>query len=191
MNKIAFNQSQEETKNLKEQFPAGHVLHTFISEHEKILGFLQELEATNQLIQNMKNYDENHQAFKKLLHIAEHLVGAEPHHTREEEVLFPELESRGLYGPPQVMRIEHNEIRPKKKELKELASSVQNLDFNIFKEKLDDVSNFIIATLSEHIYKENNILYPMAAETINDDEIWKQMKERCDKIGYCCFTPEQ
>lgn len=191
MNKTPFNTSQEEKNNLKDQFPPGHVLHTFISEHEKILSFLQELEATNQSIQNMKNYDENQPEFKKLLHIADHLVGAEPHHAREEEVLFPELESRGLYGPPQVMRIEHNELRPKKKELKELANSAQNLYFNIFKEKLDDLSNFIIATLSEHIYKENNILYPMAAETINDDEIWQQMKEKCDKIGYCCFTPEQ
>ncbi len=38
--------------------------------------------------------------------------------------------------------------------------------------------------------KENEILYPMALEVIKEKEIWQKMKVTADKIGYCCFTPE-
>ena len=46
-------------------------------------------------------------------------------------------------------------------------------------------------TLRDHIFKENNILYPTALEVIKENSVWKKMKDDCDKIGYCCFTPEQ
>jgi len=44
--------------------------------------------------------------------------------------------------------------------------------------------------LRDHIYKENYILYPTAIDAIKENEIWKSMKEKCDLIGYCPFTPE-
>jgi len=38
--------------------------------------------------------------------------------------------------------------------------------------------------------EENNILYPMALEAIKEENVWQEMKSKCDKIGYCCFTPK-
>ena len=37
----------------------GHVIHTLMEEHKLILGFLDELEKTNQRIQEESKYDEN------------------------------------------------------------------------------------------------------------------------------------
>jgi len=44
--------------------------------------------------------------------------------------------------------------------------------------------------LRDHIYKEIYILYPSAIDAIKENEIWKDMKEKCDLIVYCPFTPE-
>lgn len=179
----------DELKQMKSKLQPGHVIHTMVSEHDMILGFLDQLETVNQNIQKMATYDSKQEEYKLLAHIAEHLVGAEPHHQREEEVLFPELEKRGVSGPPQVMRMEHQGLRRRKHELKELAESASQTDFIDFKKRLDSVAKFIILTLRDHIFKENNILYPTALQVIQENKSWDQMKIECDKIGYCCFTP--
>lgn len=173
---------------MKESLPSGHVIHTMMQEHDKILGFLDELEVLNQTIQ--KQESPASVDFKRLEHIASHLVGAEPHHQREEQVLFPELEKRGLFGPPSVMRMEHEDLRQRKEALKELAVNGEQMNFKEFKKKLDAVAKFLILTLRDHIFKENNILYPAALQVIPQAEVWQQMKQECDRIGYCCFTPE-
>lgn len=168
----------------------GHPLHTFKEEHKKILAFLDELEKVNQDLQREGGYNQNNEDFKKLEDIAEHLVGAEPHYQREEEALFPVLEKRGVAGPPEVMRGEHEELRPKKKEILEISKTVQKVDFNNFKEKLEWAVDFLAPFLREHISKEDNILYPLALEVIQEEAVWQSIKDKCDKIGYCCFTPK-
>lgn len=178
-----------EVEQMKAKLQSGHVIHTLVSEHEMILGFLDRLEEVGRSIQGLGNYDACREEFALLTHIAEHLVGAEPHHQREEEVLFPELERRGISGPPTVMRMEHTELRRRKHDLVQLAEGVSEMNFADFKKRLAATAGFIVAQLRDHIFKENNILYPMALEAISDEETWRVMKERCDQIGYCCFTP--
>jgi DUF438 domain-containing protein len=179
-----------ELDRMKASLPEGHVIHTLVCEHDMILGFLDKLDETNNSIQKMASYDAKREEFWTLKHIAEHLVGAEPHHAREEEVLFPELESRGVSGPPQVMRLEHKDLRRYKHDLEELAESAGEADFTQFKKKLDATAKFIVLTLRDHIFKENNILYPTALQVISDTAAWDRLKKDCDKIGYCCFTPK-
>jgi len=175
--------------DIKTKLKPGHPLHTLISEHEVILRFLDKLEKVTQIIKRIKDF-ENQKEFNELKHIAEHLIEAEPHHKREEEVLFPELERRGVLGPPEVMRLEHAELRKKKEELKEISQSFNKENFVVLKERLEEISNFIITFLRNHIFKENNILFPIALEVITEPDVWQKMKIECDKIGYCCFTPK-
>ena len=63
------------------------------------------------------------------------------------------------------------------------------MDFRDFTRRLDEVVRFLAPTLREHIFKENNILYPTALEVIDNTEVWVRLKGECDKIGYCCFKP--
>jgi DUF438 domain-containing protein len=46
-----------------------------------------------------------------------------------------------------------------------------------------------VPALRDHIFKENNVLYPAALEVIEDESVWTRLKQECDKIGYCCFKP--
>ncbi|MEK7279398.1 MAG: hypothetical protein AAB090_01970 [Nitrospirota bacterium] len=71
----------------------------------------------------------------------------------------------------------------------EISEAADKLDFNTFRKRLDVTARFIVLTLRDHIFKENNILYPMALQVIQDKNSWDKLKSACDKIGYCCFTP--
>jgi len=43
--------------------------------------------------------------------------------------------------------------------------------------------------LNSHIYKEDNILFPLAERVVTIQE-WIHIMEKFDEIGYYCFTPE-
>lgn len=181
--------SSDGADKLKASLPPGHVIHTLLSEHEMILGFLDKLEDVTSEIQKMATYKNGAEEFDLLKHIAEHLNDAEAHHKREEDVLFVALEDKGLSGPPQVMRMEHVELRGYKKDLQTLANEPPG-NFDQFKKKLNTTANLITTMLRDHIFKENNILYPAALDVIPDEDVWAKLKAECDKIGYCCFTPK-
>ncbi|NLP33794.1 MAG: DUF438 domain-containing protein [Clostridiales bacterium] len=179
----------DELDKVKNNIDEGHVIDTLINEHEKLKEFLTNLEDINSAIQLMKSKEENTDIFKRLVETSTLIIDAENHHLREENVLFPELEKRGITGPTRIMRMEHDELRLRKKTLKDAALNVETMDFKEFKSVVDEAAKYIIFNLRDHIYKENHILYPTAIERIEGAEIWKDMKERCDKVGYCSFTP--
>ncbi len=179
----------DELVKLKRKIEPGHMLDTLLIEHEKIKEFLTELESVNLQIQNLKSPNENTDLFIKLEHLANNILDAEKHHKREEDVLFPELEKRNITGPTRIMRMEHDDLRKRKRLLKETANSIEIMGFNEYKTKVDELSKYIVFHLRDHIYKENYILYPTAIDTLDDKELWTEMKSKCDKIGYCPFTP--
>ena len=60
--------------------------------------------------------------------------------------------------------------------------------FPEFAKKVEELAAYLTKELPNHIYKEDNILYPMATQVIPNEK-WEGMKRECDKIGYCCFYP--
>ena len=179
-----------ELDKIKTKIEPGHVIFTFIAEHDKILEFLTQLEEINFRIQKLESYNSSLEAVEALKTVVDNILDAENHHQREEQVLFIELEDRQITGPTRIMRMEHEDLRAKKKFLRQAAEEASELDFAEFKEKVDDTSKYIIFNLRDHIFKENYILYPTAIEAITERETWQDMKIRCDKIGYCGFTPK-
>lgn len=182
---------KDELEKLQSNISKGHVLHTLIEEHELILGFLKELEGVTNIILSLNKFDDSRKEFGRVTELIDNILDAEPHHKREEDVLFPELEERGVTGPTRIMRLEHDDLRRKKKELRKLSESVSTLDFEEYKRELKRLSNSICFELKDHIFKENYILYPTALETIESESKWDKMKSECDNIGYCSFTPEE
>lgn len=181
----------DELVKLKKKIEPGHMLDTLIIEHEKIKEFLTELEALNLTIQALNNYSENPNLFTKLEYLANNILDAEKHHKREEDVLFPELEKRNITGPTRIMRMEHDDLRKRKRLLRQAAHEAKNMDFDECKAKVDELAKYIVFHLRDHIYKENYILYPTAIDALKDKELWAKMKNKSDEIGYCPFTPGQ
>ncbi len=179
------DENYNETISLK----PGHVIHTLMEEHKLILEFVSRLISITKSLEKAGNFANAAGAIKEIHHIAKHLVEADKHHEREEKVLFPALQKHGIVEPTIVMIKEHEELRARKKALYKAASSHKKVAYGDFVRIIKMNSGFIANNLPNHIDKEDNILYPMALRVIGKDE-WKSMKKKCDKIGYCCFTPK-
>lgn len=180
---------EESLEKPKAEVKLGHSIRTFMEEHRIILQFLEKLKNIVQKVNAAKSFDEIRHETDELKKIAENLIEIEKHNVREENVLFPHLEKHGISEPPAIMWAEHNELRDKKKKLMELTKSIDGLGFKQFQKQLAETAGYIIDELAGHIYKEDNILYPAALATTTEEE-WKDIKEQCDELGYCSFTPE-
>ena len=51
--------------------------------------------------------------------------------------------------------------------------------------KLKSITRYLLKRMRENLFQEDNILYPIALEIVNDEDIWQKMKGVCDDIGYC------
>jgi uncharacterized protein (DUF2249 family) len=122
--------------------------------------------------------------------VAHHLVEAENHHQREEEVLFPMLEKHDIVEPPSIMKMDHVEFRTRKRELYNLANNYDTFEFDHFKSRVVELGDYLTRELASHIFKEDNILYQIALQVLTPEE-WDQVRVGCDQIGYCCFTPDE
>jgi hypothetical protein len=167
---------------------APHPVNTFMEEHKIILENLGELGDLVQRLKKIDSFEGISQDLEKLKDISQHLVEAESHHQREEEVLFPKLEKHDIVEPAAIMKMDHVEFRKRKQELYKLAHNPEDYEFRAFKEKSVELGEYLTRELESHIFKEDNILYQIALQVLSDEE-WREVKREADKIEYCCFTP--
>ena len=173
----------------RQEVSAPHPVHTFMEEHVVILDTLDELGALVERLRGITSFESMGEDQEKLKDIAHHLVEAESHHQREEDVLFPALEKHDIMEPAQIFRLDHVEFRKRKQALYQLAHNSQDYDFPEFKAKVIELGEYLTKELEGHIFKEDNILYQIALQVLSAEE-WEKVKKECDKLGYCCFTPD-
>jgi DUF438 domain-containing protein len=175
------------TEKIEVQPP--HPAHTFMEEHIVILNSLNELSDIVKKLRSITSFKGMGPYLEKLEEISHHLLEAESHHQREEEGLFPKLEKHDITEPPEIMRMDHVEFRKRKQELGEVTHNHRDYDFAEFKRKVIELGEYLAKELENHIFKEDNIIYQIALQILSPEE-WEKVKKDCDKIGYCCFTPE-
>ena len=107
------------------------------------------------------------------------------HYSRKENLIFPYLEKYGITSPPQVMWGVDDEIRAMIKAAK-LSLTTYKGDKNQVKEKLEEALHHI----KEMIFKEDSILFPMALDTLTEDE-WINVYNESDEIGFAFIAPEK
>ncbi len=172
----------------RQEVSAPHPVNTFMQEHEIILDSLNQLASLVERLQGIDSFESMGPDQEKLKDIAHHLVEAENHHQREEDVLFPALEKHDIVEPPQIFRLDHVEFRERKQKLYQLAQNYPDYDFSEFKTRVIELGEYLTVELEGHIFKEDNILYQIALQVLSEEE-WQEVKKECDKLGYCCFTP--
>jgi len=139
------------------------------SDHQNILKHLDSLEA----VINQSTID--YAKIKAFLHFTE--TFAEPHHQKEEQVLFPALEKKGIPnegGPIGMMLLEHS---TKRDYLTKMREAIKEND----EDKLKENTRAMISLLRDHIYKENNILYPCVQDVLTKEEL-ANLALQCEKI---------
>ncbi len=131
-----------------------------MAEHEAIKTMLKVLENLSERLEKSKKIDLDH--LKKAI---EFITGFADrcHHAKEEDLLFPAMEKTGIPrqgGPIGVMLTEHEEGRSHVRAMKEAMDRLARGDE---KAGLDWArhARAYASLLSQHIFKEDNILYPM------------------------------
>lgn len=160
-----------------------------LEEHKMIQQMTQELVSLADRIGKAESLSTVSEELARAKRVADELLDAEKHYLKEENALFPVLEKHGITEPPAIMWMEHDQLRKKKKLLKELVENAGGRDFEDFKKQLDELARSINNVLGSHIFKENNILFPIAQRVVTEQE-WATVQRDFDEIGYCCFIPE-
>jgi hypothetical protein len=165
-----------------------HPVAILMAEHKVLLKALDDLQNVLNVLGMARDYDNIESELRRISEVAETLLGAESHHQREEQVLFPRLEKYGIDGPPRVMRHEHADLRLRKKQLQALVGKAGRVPFQDFTDELLQLGEHLENNLRAHIYKEENILYPAALDALSQAD-WDEIGAEFQKLGYCSFTP--
>jgi len=168
---------------------APHPVHTLMEEHKLIVDGLHKLKDVVERLKQRRSYADLGADLQTLRDVSHLMVEAELHHQREEEALFPKLYEHGITEPPDIMQEEHVEFRARKRALFSLVNKGTETPFEEFREAVIEHGEFLTRELESHIFKEDNILYQIALQVFTEDD-WRQVKRACDKIGYCCFKPQ-
>ena len=100
------------------------------------------------------------------------------HHQKEEGVLFKRMEEQGMPvqgSPLGVMLAEHELGRQYTRALLSAAQDMQNGDMGANRRAIQSARSYV-ALLRQHIYKEDNILFPLANKVIpavQYDSVWE------------------
>jgi len=173
---------EEIHREVKPEDTPGHPIHTFKLENERIQKFIDT--EIQPLIDELKQAD-SHSVISKLKDKLNTLLEIDKHYSRKENLLFPYLEKYGVTAPTMVMWGVDDEIRDELKDIQKLLSSYQG-NREEFIQKIEEALNKV----SEMIFKEEKILFPMALEKLTEDE-WANIAEESDEIGYTFVNPER
>jgi DUF438 domain-containing protein len=105
----------------------------------------------------------------------------EKHYAREENQLFPALETKAFVGPSKVMWGKHNEIRAL---IKKTAAALTAGSWRLLAGELASLSGAV----KKLIFLEEKILFPTAARKLNTVD-WARIKKGEPEIGYAWITP--
>jgi DUF438 domain-containing protein len=150
--------------------PAGHPVHTLMLENRTCEGILKEAEEIKDFV---KEKD-------RLLDILDRLAPIDKHFVRKENQLFPILEAKGITGPSKVMWALHDDIR----------GFIKDVRKRVIDNKMEKVAiEALVKMINDMIYKEEHILFPMALETLSEEE-WAKVRKGEEEIGYAWIKPE-
>lgn len=155
-------------------------------EHKSIKKMLKILERVSQKLESGEEVNPDH--LEKIVYFIRGFAD-KCHHAKEEDLLFPAMIDSGVPkegGPIGVMLQEHDEGRGYVGQMKEAAEKYKDGDKSLCSQFIENGRNFI-NLLSQHIDKEDNILYQIANMHISEKgmaELWEEFErvER-EKIG--------
>lgn len=159
----------------------GHPVHTFKMENRAIERLIEK--SIKPSIESMKQEDST-ELRQKFTEELTKLLEIDKHYLRKENILFPFMEKYGITAPPKVMWGVDDEIRDAIKEVLFLLKE------NSSKEELISKAEAATDRVIEMIFKEENILFPMVLDTLNEDE-WVKIMKDSKEIGYCFYEPKK
>ena len=110
------------------------------------------------------------------------------HHAKEEDLLFPVLESRGIPregGPIGMMLYEHQLARQLTREMNEALTARSEGDTDA-SERFYGSARQYIELLRHHIFKEDNVLFRMGDQVMSEED-QAELREKFCAAGCAAF----
>ncbi len=166
---------------------AGHPVDTFKKEN---VALKAEIVKIKELFKKIPQLEDSRLPgyILQLRTIFNNFFDVDKHYKRKEYLIFPFLEKHLITGPPKVMWGKHDEIR----EL--LKNAIEALQSPIATaQELSSISELVLAPAVEMldgmIMKEEEILFPMALDTLTEQE-WYEVYKETPEFGYCLVDPD-
>lgn len=172
--KGSIEEIHREDDALFEGFDEGHPVHTFKKENRKIESVLEEV------LSYLSDYTEypTDSKLEKLKFSLIKLSTIDLHYKRKENLLFPYMEKYNITAPPQVMWGVDDEIRADLKAAIKLAG-IGNHEIP----KINELTRKAVTSITEMIFKEEEIMFPMVLEKFKQSE-WIEIEKASAEIGY-------
>jgi uncharacterized protein len=161
----------------------GHPVDTFRRENEALQASIAKARTAIKDLQSLEaNYSTSLSALRQSVN---ELMDIDKHYQRKEHALFSLLERHGIAGPSKVMWAKDDDVRASLKQTQE-ALRTATAPF----QGIVAIANKAFAALEEMIYKEENILFPMALQTLTENE-WAEVWAASPKYGWCLVEPRR
>ena len=165
--------------------PKGSFLSLMAAENREME---KRMDALKPMIKTINRKDIEPDQFKQIQHnLHEQIIALneyQKHYIRKENILFPQLEKVWKdFRCMHVMWSMHDDMR----------NAIKNLDGLLLDKKMDlgpfnrEIGKLFFAVYPV-IYREENILFPLAHEDI-DVALWKEMQKQAAEIGYAFIEP--
>ena len=164
--------------------PPGHPVHTFVQENRALQAEIAGFAELNRHLSDHSLQD----YWTAVRGYLNKLSDVDKHYRRKENLLFPYLEKKDITGPPTVMWGKHDEIREQLKAAHE-AVSEKSGDKEEWESVIELVFEPLLDALEEMVYKEEQILFPMALEELTENE-WYEIYQQSLEIGFCLYDPQ-
>jgi DUF438 domain-containing protein len=168
--------------------PLGHPVDTFKQENHALIWEIDSLNKLYGLVAALANDVDATHLMMQIRVRFNALTDAEKHYKRKENLLFPFLEQHGITGPPTVMWGKHDETRERLGNAIEALGNAMNITAGEANTVIDIVLRPASESIAEMIYKEEEILFPMCLDTLNDAE-WYSIYKQSLEIGFCLYDP--
>jgi len=167
----------------------GHPADTFKRENEALQGAARQAREVLAELHSLPESSNASALVLKLRQAFNDLMDIEKHYQRKEHALFSCLERYGITGPSKVMWAKDDEVRDL---LKAFGSKLQETSATAgaVRSSVAAAAEIAIGAVLEMIYKEENILLPMALSTLSEDE-WGEIWSASPKYGWCLVEPRQ
>jgi len=149
-------------------------------EHEAIKLMLRILEKVSEKLESGQSVNTDN--LEKIIEFIQ-VFADKCHHGKEEDLLFREMEAIGFprdQGPVGVMFLEHDEGRGYVRRMKDGVAALKtgnNKSASVIAKNARDY----VSLLSQHIEKEDKILYPMAEKRLPEAKL-KELEKRFEKV---------
>ncbi len=174
----------------RKEIPPGHPVDTFRRENEALSTAVNEMRAAIAEIEKLPDAARADDALVARLRQAfNDLMDVDKHYQRKEHLVFSCLERHDVTGPPKVMWAKDDEARELLKALSAALAKPHTTAAD-WKRVAAEHAGPALNAVSEMIFKEENILFPMALETLTDNE-WAEIWSQSAEYGWCLVEPRE